>query len=191
MRKSCENGRSMVEMLGVLAIIGVLSVGGIAGYSKAMFKYKMSNTLDIISGVVANIVELDSKKTGPLETSDGNDMITYGLMPDCKLITTIDDVISCETPLGYIHSGITTSLANDVYGYLYIGLIDNALESCIGILSYHFENVVPQYLWGDKGYISVTPIDGSIQQSVWTLCDENKTEGCLILAPISLITNEI
>ena len=35
-------GRSMVEMLGVLAIIGVLSVGGIAGYSKAMFKHKMT-----------------------------------------------------------------------------------------------------------------------------------------------------
>ena len=26
-----ESGRSMIEMLGVLAIIGVLSVGGIAG----------------------------------------------------------------------------------------------------------------------------------------------------------------
>ena len=33
-----EKGRSMIEMLGVLAIIGVLSVGGIAGYSKAMMK---------------------------------------------------------------------------------------------------------------------------------------------------------
>ena len=31
-----STGRSMVEMLGVLAIIGVLSVGAIAGYSKAM-----------------------------------------------------------------------------------------------------------------------------------------------------------
>ena len=37
-----QYGRSMVEMLGVLAIIGVLSVGGIAGYSKAMMKYKMN-----------------------------------------------------------------------------------------------------------------------------------------------------
>ena len=33
-----ENGRSMVEMLGVLAIIGVLSVAGIGGYSMAMKK---------------------------------------------------------------------------------------------------------------------------------------------------------
>ena len=37
-----ECGRSMVEMLGVLAIIGVLSVGAIAGYSKAMMKYKLN-----------------------------------------------------------------------------------------------------------------------------------------------------
>ena len=29
-------GRSMIEMLGVLAIVGVLSIGGLAGYRKAM-----------------------------------------------------------------------------------------------------------------------------------------------------------
>ncbi|MBQ8671083.1 MAG: prepilin-type N-terminal cleavage/methylation domain-containing protein [Alphaproteobacteria bacterium] len=40
--KNNESGRSMIEMLGVLAIIGVLSVGGIAGYSKAMQKNSVS-----------------------------------------------------------------------------------------------------------------------------------------------------
>ncbi len=35
-----ESGRSMVEMLGVLAVIGVLSIGGIAGYSYGMDKYR-------------------------------------------------------------------------------------------------------------------------------------------------------
>ena len=40
-----ESGRSMVEMLGVLAIIGVLSVGGIAGYTMAMNKYKANENL--------------------------------------------------------------------------------------------------------------------------------------------------
>ena len=44
-----ENGRSMVEMLGVLAIIGVLSVGAIAGYSKAMMKYKLNKQAEQIS----------------------------------------------------------------------------------------------------------------------------------------------
>ncbi|MCM1323736.1 MAG: hypothetical protein NC218_06205 [Acetobacter sp.] len=37
-----EIGRSMIEMLGVLAIVGILSVGGIAGFSKAMMKYKLN-----------------------------------------------------------------------------------------------------------------------------------------------------
>ena len=36
MKKTAENGRSMVEMLGVLAVIGVLSIGGIIGYKRAM-----------------------------------------------------------------------------------------------------------------------------------------------------------
>ena len=56
-----QSGRSMVEMLGVLAIIGVLSVGGIAGYSKAMHKHKVNQTMDIVSKVLMNITELLSK----------------------------------------------------------------------------------------------------------------------------------
>ena len=44
-----QYGRSMVEMLGVLAIIGVLSVGAIAGYSKAMMKYKLNKQAEQIS----------------------------------------------------------------------------------------------------------------------------------------------
>ena len=50
-------GRSMIEMLGVLAIIGVLSVGGIAGYSKAMEKYKVNKILEEYSFMLAGIVE--------------------------------------------------------------------------------------------------------------------------------------
>ena len=42
--KQNESGRSMVEMLGVLAIVGVLSVGGIAGLRYALTKNK-ANTL--------------------------------------------------------------------------------------------------------------------------------------------------
>ncbi len=41
-----QNGRSMIEMLGVLAIVGILSVGGIAGYSKAMTKYKLNKLVE-------------------------------------------------------------------------------------------------------------------------------------------------
>lgn len=50
-----QSGRSMIEMLGVLAIIGVLSVGGIAGYSKAMAKYKLTRAQDQITMILMNV----------------------------------------------------------------------------------------------------------------------------------------
>ncbi|MBQ8672313.1 MAG: hypothetical protein IJ525_07320 [Alphaproteobacteria bacterium] len=50
-----ETGRSMIEMLGVLAIIGVLSVGGIAGYSKAMLKYRINRTIEQITQISQNV----------------------------------------------------------------------------------------------------------------------------------------
>ena len=57
-------GRSMIEMLGVLAIIGVLSVGGIAGYSKAMEKFKINKAIREYSFVTQGIFEyLDNIKT--------------------------------------------------------------------------------------------------------------------------------
>ena len=48
-----ESGRSMVEMLGVLAIIGVLSVTGIYGYKQAMNKMKANEALNFASMVYA------------------------------------------------------------------------------------------------------------------------------------------
>ena len=57
-------GRSMVEMLGVLAIIGVLSVGAIAGYSKAMMKYKLNKHTEqmntVINAVARNVHSFDN-----------------------------------------------------------------------------------------------------------------------------------
>jgi len=50
----------MIEMMGVLAIIGVLSVGGIAGYSQAMSKFKISKTIDQAQMLITNIRTLYS-----------------------------------------------------------------------------------------------------------------------------------
>ena len=52
-----ETGRSMVEMLGVLAIMGILSIGGIAGYTYAMNRLKAN---DIIDGVNKRAVALST-----------------------------------------------------------------------------------------------------------------------------------
>jgi type II secretory pathway pseudopilin PulG len=52
-----ELGRSMVEMLGVLAIIGVLSVGAIAGYQKAMNKYRINKFLNDSDFLIRTILQ--------------------------------------------------------------------------------------------------------------------------------------
>lgn len=49
-----DAGRSMVEMLGVLAIIAVLSAGGLIGYSKGMRRHRLNETISEIAVMVTN-----------------------------------------------------------------------------------------------------------------------------------------
>ena len=59
-----ELGRSMVEMLGVLAIIGVLSVGAISGYSKAMDKYYWNRFIGGLTSLTVTAAEMCPKTKG-------------------------------------------------------------------------------------------------------------------------------
>ncbi len=76
-----ESGRSMIEMLGVLAIIGVLSVGGIAGYSKAMNKFKTNKVADNVSMLVANIKTMYAQQNTYNGLTSEN-AVNLGVVPD-------------------------------------------------------------------------------------------------------------
>ena len=67
--KKLESGRSMVEMLGVLAIIGVLSVGGIAGYSLSMRRHRANQIVDYVSKYALVVYNTCYQKA--LGTADG------------------------------------------------------------------------------------------------------------------------
>ena len=77
-----EFGRSMIEMLGVLAIIGVLSVGGIAGYSKAMMKYRINKTIEQITLVAGNVRTFFSTQSNYAGLVDPNVIKKAKLVPD-------------------------------------------------------------------------------------------------------------
>ena len=81
MIKTNETGRSMIEMLGVLAIIGVLSVGGIAGYSKAMNKFKTNKVADNVSMIVANVKTLYAQQNTYKGLNNGT-AVSMGVIPD-------------------------------------------------------------------------------------------------------------
>lgn len=61
MQRKSQFGRSMVEMLGVLAIIGVLSAGALAGYHKAIFKHKLNTQSQQLNSVFGAITRYRDK----------------------------------------------------------------------------------------------------------------------------------
>ena len=70
----------MVEMLGVLAIIGVLSVGGIAGYSKAMTKFKINKSMDQVTTLVTKIRTMYGQQKS-YEGLDIEQSVSMGIIP--------------------------------------------------------------------------------------------------------------
>ena len=100
-----QSGRSMIEMLGVLAIIGVLSVGGIAGYSKAMTKFKTNKVADNVAMIVTNIRTLYAQQQN-YSGLDNYTAVQMGVVPD-ELVSTL--------------TGTTQTLQNAFLGSVYIG----------------------------------------------------------------------
>ena len=130
-----QRGRSMIEMLGVLAIIGVLSVGGIAGYSKAMTKWKTNKTIEqtanIISGFTTLLLnqkqlrgtsenypnELDSSYPSDIELFKTLGIIDEEMLVDGEL----------KTPFGgnFCFNGVDNEIDIDIY--------DLPREACMAI----------------------------------------------------------
>ena len=96
--KRSQKGRSMVEMLGVLAIIGVLSVGGLYGYGVAMKKHKANELLHQASMLATTISAQAMTNNGTLPTTItdfGNSGYDTDLTDNgTKFILTMKDVDS-------------------------------------------------------------------------------------------------
>lgn len=135
MKYTNESGRSMVEMLGVLAIIGVLSVGGIAGYSKAMNKFKINKTTDQVSMLVANIRTLFSAQ-GDYNGLDNKAAKQFGIVPndmyDSASDNTINNAFGGNVSIGPSGLVVTTGANIDTKAFIieYTGL---SQEACVTI----------------------------------------------------------
>ena len=110
-----EQGRSMIEMLGVLAIVGVLSVGGIAGYSKAMNKFKTNKVNDQVQMISTNIRTLFSSQR-TYEGLNNGTAVKAGLVPGEMY----------DTASGSNASGSTFKITNSFGGGVYIGAAGSA-----------------------------------------------------------------
>ena len=166
-----QYGRSMIEMLGVLAIVGVLSVGGIAGYSKAMMKFKINKTIDQISHTIANIQTLYAQQT----TYEGLDLIVNNRKYDLiKTIFTNIDFSNSDTPIpNNPFNGIyeIETYNNGNPGFLFkLGLNGLPKEACIALATQD---------WGSVLSSSVVGVAVGKGNSISQVYDyENITLGC-------------
>lgn len=86
MNKINQFGRSMVEMLGVLAIIGVLSVGSIAGYSTAMRKYRLNKQAEAFNMLLSNTLQVSIDITKAKSGGINNDIYYNEFLHKAKLL---------------------------------------------------------------------------------------------------------
>ena len=115
-----ENGRSMVEMLGVLAIIGVLSVGAIAGYSKAMSKYKLNKHMESFNILLNEAIKLlpELQRTYGKNTNDSYSLGSFfhkaNLLPDGMTYNQQDasiyDIFKNKTKIYYARATVGATL---------------------------------------------------------------------------------
>ena len=150
-----ERGRSMIEMLGVLAIIGVLSVGGISGYTEAMRKYKMNKTIEIFRASLFRLMEIDQMKRGGLDEDIQfvDQFVATGLLPEeiCdKNYVNVNGSTgrSCQLPVGEIDMDFGFGVGKPMAGEYTIRFTDgNKEKNCVDFLSYHWEKITPKEWW--------------------------------------------
>ena len=87
--KTNENGRSMIEMLGVLAIMGILTTSGVALYSKALYQRKVSSVVDQASELMTNIknVYVSRRNFDGLDSASEK-VIKYKIIPNSIKVET-------------------------------------------------------------------------------------------------------
>lgn len=79
--KNMQLGRSMIEMLGVLSIVGALSVGGITAFSKVMDLYKINQTQVQINTISAKLSAIGSENSS-FSGLDNKAAIRFGAVPN-------------------------------------------------------------------------------------------------------------
>ena len=145
MIKNEQAGRSMVEMLGVLAIIGVLSVGGISGYSKAMAKFKLTKAQDQISMLLMNIrtAFATSPNYGGLTNSAA---IDYNIAPGDMIVGSsgINHAFGGAVSVSACNASGTDATSNGQYFYIQLDHLGR--EACVSLATSD---------WGTDGLVSM------------------------------------
>lgn len=128
-----ETGRSMIEMLGVLAIIGVLSVGAIAGYQKAMMKHKLNKQAGQLTQLIGGALQYSKS----FEFSSNTNLIPYLI----KLNIVPEEMVTSQVNIGLFdvfgtRIAISYNTDKNTHMFFYLDLQEHlAYEICRNIIT--------------------------------------------------------
>lgn len=137
--KKAQQGRSMLEMIGVLAIVGLLSAAGLSGFSKMMAQHKIDVTMEQI-GIISAKLSAVGSNTSSYGGLSNKSAIKLGAVPS-ELISSA----SAGTLLNVYGGSISIAPSNLVkdgtdnqaYTITYSGL---PAEACLAIASNDWNN---------------------------------------------------
>jgi type II secretory pathway pseudopilin PulG len=160
--KKLQSGRSMIEMLGVLAIVGVLSAGGIAGYSMAMANYKATTLNEKVLAISQQARVLYEGVYN--ETASDDPKGVMGL----RLIAS-GFVADVNNPFGGYLKTNPSSGDSSTFTIETDAVISR--EACIKIMTTNWgENGMISSITTDSGVLEKFPADGEDAMSV---CDKD------------------
>ena len=150
------HGRSMVEMLGVLAIIGVLSVGAIAGYSKAMMKYKLNKQAEQLNFIFSGLYQFWDGIDDLSEAQTQNMLTKLNIIPN-DLING-SEIIDAMKNKWRIYDSKCDNCGNySTFLAIEIDIGNDKRESCVNILN--FSKEIKTSLWQTHFMTSVGNIN--------------------------------
>ena len=158
--KQNEHGRSMVEILGVLAIIGVLSFGGIQGYKYAMDKHRANDIVNEVNMRATDIWHLyqDGEKELP-DSPDEDAFPEYGEMTQ----TGFEIGVTSHPPIAF------KTWVNDVPSAVCQKVLQENLDDAIkGLKFVQVGDVDSENLTRYTGDIAICGESGTMNQMVFT-----------------------
>lgn len=139
--KKISTGRSMIEMLGVLAVIGVLSLGALAGFQYAMNRHRGNETIYDVMLRAANVPMIDEQYT----SRTGTYTWRFAGLPE-------------DGEKGSYYRMKTT--VSDLSDYVYRVIVyDVPKKVCRQILALNPSEVDAIYVEGEKGTTEECPND--------------------------------
>ena len=127
-------GRSMVEMMGVLTITAILSVGGLAGYTKMMTQYKINKTIEQITNMASRISAIGSQASS-YDGLSNQGAVKFNAIPAEVVVgngTTLKNLFGGAVRIG---PASLYSAGTDVLAYT-ITYTDLPEEACIALGSH-------------------------------------------------------